>query len=149
MRVRVRVRVRARGDRVSRVATGGARWYKHAAVAALESNASTQLGFSRPASDTLQISLAGAWEMQAGLPRVDAVQEAIEAEPRPRQVSFDTGALRGWDSGLLTFLVKVGELCAERGIKADRAGLPDGVRRLLDLAEAVPERKGARSSEAV
>jgi phospholipid/cholesterol/gamma-HCH transport system permease protein len=121
---------------------------QHAAVPALESNASTQLSFSRPASDTLQISLAGAWEMQAGVPRVDAVQEAIESEPRPRQVSFDTGALRGWDSGLLTFLVKVGELCAERGIKADRAGLPDGVRRLLDLAEAVPERKGARSSEA-
>ena len=30
----------------------------------------------------------------------------------------------------------------------DRAGLPAGVRRLLELAEAVPEKKGARKEEA-
>jgi phospholipid/cholesterol/gamma-HCH transport system permease protein len=121
---------------------------QHGAVSALESKSSTQLSFSRPASDTLQISLAGPWEMQGGLPRLDSVQEAIESDPRPRQVSFDTHALSGWDSALLTFLAKVGELCAERGITADRSGLPSGVRRLLDLAEAVPERKDARPSSA-
>ena len=30
----------------------------------------------------------------------------------------------------------------------DRAGLPAGVRRLLNLAEAVPEKKGARKEAA-
>jgi phospholipid/cholesterol/gamma-HCH transport system permease protein len=38
----------------------------------------------------------------------------------------------------------VSELCQQRQITADREGLPTGVRRLLTLAEAVPERKGAR-----
>lgn len=113
-------------------------------MSALESKPSTQLSFSRPAADTLVISLAGAWEMAAGLPRLDTVQQAIEAEPKPRQVSFDTKQLGGWDSALLTFLNKISELCAASGITADRSGLPSGVQRLLDLADAVPERKGAR-----
>ena len=114
-------------------------------MAALESTPSTQLGFSRPAPDTLQISLVGAWEMKAGLPRMEAVEQALQAAPAPRQVSFDAQKLGGWDSALLTFLNKVVELCAARGISADRSGLPAGVRRLLELAEAVPERKGARA----
>jgi len=105
---------------------------------------STQLSFTRPAPDTLQISLAGAWHMAAGLPPVASVEQALAAAPAPRQVSFDTRQLGGWDSALLIFLTKVAELCAQHGISADRSGLPSGVRRLLDLADAVPERKGAR-----
>ena len=83
--------------------------------------------------------------MKAGLPRVESVEQALQSGPQPRQVSFDAQKLGGWDSALLTFLNKVAELCAERGITADRSGLPTGVRRLLELAEKVPERKGARS----
>jgi phospholipid/cholesterol/gamma-HCH transport system permease protein len=43
----------------------------------------------------------------------------------------------------LTFLRKVEALCQKREISVDRSGLPDGIRRLLNLAEAVPERQGA------
>jgi phospholipid/cholesterol/gamma-HCH transport system permease protein len=39
-------------------------------------------------------------------------------------------------------------LCAAHGITADRSGLPTGVRRLLELADAVPERSGARAETA-
>jgi phospholipid/cholesterol/gamma-HCH transport system permease protein len=106
---------------------------------------STQLSFTRPAPDTLQINLAGAWHMTAGLPPVANVEQALATTPAPHQVSFDTRQLGGWDSALLIFLTKVAELCAQHGIRADRSGLPSGVQRLLDLADAVPERKGARS----
>jgi phospholipid/cholesterol/gamma-HCH transport system permease protein len=41
----------------------------------------------------------------------------------------------------------LGEACKQHGVSEDRAGLPAGVRRLLDLAEAVPDRKGARAEE--
>jgi len=44
----------------------------------------------------------------------------------------------------LIFLVQISELCRQRHIPMDRAGLPAGVKKLLALAEAVPERKGAR-----
>ncbi len=109
---------------------------------------STQLSFSRPVPDTLQISLAGAWEMKAQLPPLGTVEQALESGAQVRRVSFDSRQLTAWDSGLLTFLTRVAELCAARGITADRSALPTGVRRLLELAEAVPERKGARSESA-
>ncbi len=57
---------------------------------------------------------------------------------------FDTTQLTSWDSGLLSFLVKSSEFCRALGINQDRQGLSAGLRRLLELAEAVPEKKGAR-----
>src|SRR5580765_8222819 len=104
---------------------------------------STQLSFTRPAPDTLQIALAGEWVMRAGVPSSVAVEQELTSSP-PRRLEFDARQLAGWDSALLTFLVKIAELCAQHGITADRSGLPTGVRRLLDLSEAVPERPGAR-----
>jgi phospholipid/cholesterol/gamma-HCH transport system permease protein len=82
------------------------------------------------------------------MPRAEAVRREIETAP-PRRLAFDTAQLTAWDSGLLTFLIDVSELCRQRQVTADRAGLPAGVRRLLDLAEAVPERQGARQGLAV
>ena len=61
-----------------------------------------------------------------------------------RSVAFETRGLSGWDSSLLIFLIGVKRLCAEKGIEVDLEGLPHGVRRLLKLAAAVPEREGAR-----
>jgi hypothetical protein len=52
-------------------------------------------------------------------------------------------ALTSWDSSVLTFLMEVSELCGRREIKMDRAGQPDGLGRLLQLAEAMPEKSGA------
>src|SRR5262249_46038448 len=52
--------------------------------------------------------------------------------------------IEAWDSGLLAFLTGIAELCRARGIEFDPGDLPDGARRLLKLATAVPERQGAR-----
>ena len=114
----------------------------------VESTPSTQLTFSRPAADTLEIGLTGVWKMRGALPTMASVEEAIAKPPPPHRVAFEAGQLKEWDSGLLAFLNKVAALCASRGITADRSGLPDGVRRLLELAEAVPERTGARTQAA-
>src|SRR5262249_53438905 len=50
-----------------------------------------------------------------------------------------TQRLSGWDSGLLTFLLDLKDLCTQRQVAFDPAGLPQGVQRLLALATAVPE----------
>jgi phospholipid/cholesterol/gamma-HCH transport system permease protein len=49
---------------------------------------------------------------------------------------------------LIAFLVQTSEICRERGIADDRKGLPEGLRRLLELAEAVPEKEGTRDESA-
>jgi phospholipid/cholesterol/gamma-HCH transport system permease protein len=107
----------------------------------------SQLTFSRPTPDTLQIGLGGQWLMARGVASPDAVERELQAGT-PRRVQFDSRALREWDSGLLTFLMRVTALVAQRNIVADRSGLPDGVRRLLDLADVVPDRQGARRDAA-
>ncbi len=106
------------------------------------------MSFSRPSDDTLLVQLSGSWRMQERLPSAVAVQEQLESGPRIRQIAFDTGGIKEWDSGLLTFLAKIVNQSAQNQIELDREGLPSGVRRLLDLAEAVPERKGARTETA-
>jgi hypothetical protein len=42
-------------------------------------------------------------------------------------ISVDTEGLTDWDSGLLTFLVKLHQERAGRGIETDEQGLPAGV----------------------
>lgn len=94
--------------------------------------------------DTLRLRLAGSWSLRAGIPGLDAIAAEIARQP-PRRLELRADGLGDWDSALLTFLTRLGVLCAERSVAIDRSGLPDGVQRLLALAEAVPERSGARA----
>src|SRR5438094_4142349 len=94
----------------------------------------------------LVLRVAGPWHLQAELPPPKVVEEALSTS-QPRRIVFDATQLGEWDSGLLAFLVDVTELCRRQQIEVERAGLPSGVQRLLALAEAVPERKGARRAE--
>jgi phospholipid/cholesterol/gamma-HCH transport system permease protein len=91
----------------------------------------------------LYLALTGSWKLGNELPSADDLQKKIESGG-VRRVAFDTSGLKDWDSSLLTFLIKMNELCNEKKIGLDSDGLPEGARRLLRLATAVPERKGAR-----
>ena len=97
--------------------------------------------------DAILIRLSGAWRLRGGMASDITVQQELERSPQPARVAFEVQNLTHWDSSILTFLTNVSELCRQHGIAMDRAGLPAGVRRLLDLAEAVPEKKGARKEE--
>jgi len=107
---------------------------------------SDQYGFSlvQAQDGTVVIRLVGAWRLRAGIPSLADLQGKIASAGILRRIAFDARELTSWDSSVVTFLVKVSELCRQREIPMDREGLPNGVRKLLDLAEAVPERKGAR-----
>jgi phospholipid/cholesterol/gamma-HCH transport system permease protein len=104
----------------------------------------SDLRCSRPTADTLRIELAGHWRLQDEFPALTGVEQALEAPPRVQRLTFDTTALAGWDSGLITFLLDLLALAAQRQLVVDQEGLPDGLKRLLHLATAVPERQGAR-----
>lgn len=103
-----------------------------------------ELSFSRPTEGTLLIQLVGNWTIRQDLPTADRVRKELESGPQVRRIAFNTKALTGWDSGLLTFLMKVRDLCLQSNIQLDSDGLPEGVKRLLVLASAVPEKKDAR-----
>jgi len=103
-----------------------------------------ELSLSQPTHDVLLISFSGSWKMGHALPSAEKVLRDMEASSTIRRIAFDTKNLTGWDSGLLTFLIKVIDQCSQRILLVDKAGLPQGVQRLLALASAVPERAGAR-----
>jgi phospholipid/cholesterol/gamma-HCH transport system permease protein len=93
---------------------------------------------------TVKIVLAGEWRLGAALPSADAVTGEFGTRGADTRVIFDSGGVSGWDSGLLTFLLKVFNHCLAVGISISTDGLPSGAGRLLALATTVPERKGAR-----
>jgi phospholipid/cholesterol/gamma-HCH transport system permease protein len=107
-------------------------------------DAENSLGFDRSPDGTLVIRMKGDWKIEDPLPSADEVGKKLEAAPPVQRMGFDTSELKAWDSGFLTFLIKVKELCVRNQIQFETGGLPEGARGLLKLASAVAERKGAR-----
>ena len=103
-----------------------------------------RVAIDRVERDALLIRLAGRWELRNGLASAAALETELGLEPLPTRVAFDTQELGLWDSSMLVFLARVSDTCRERGVALDAAALPTGLRNLLDLAVAVPERVGAR-----
>ncbi|MDJ0850085.1 MAG: ABC transporter permease [Myxococcota bacterium] len=109
-----------------------------------------ELDLSRPEEGVLLLRLAGSWNMAGEIPPPDRVRAEFEAA-QPARLRFDTSGLGDWDTALLTFVRRVLVDCTARNVAADREGLPESVRRLMALAEAVPEKKdtgrsGSRAS---
>ena len=102
------------------------------------------LSMTTQAADTLLVKFSGEWKITEPLPATTDVEKPLESSKAIRRISFDTKDLDGWDSGLLTFLIKIFDTCSKAKIEVVKDGLPEGVRRLIDLATAVPERAGAR-----
>ena len=76
------------------------------------------------------------------------MQEELTQTPQtPTEIGFDSTGVTAWDSRLLTFLLKLHAYAQARDIRFSTDGLPDGVRGLLQLALAVPERTEARYTE--
>jgi phospholipid/cholesterol/gamma-HCH transport system permease protein len=103
------------------------------------------LDIDRPTSQVARVELAGAWRNEHRLPDTNEIWSEIPKDSGVHRLTFDTSRVTDWDSGLVTFAIKVLQEARARGIAGDRDGLPDGAQRLLHLAEAVPERQTGRS----
>jgi len=103
--------------------------------------------FEHGPDGSLVIKLIGPWRLTSSLPDVDPLVRELDMLQPSAVVAFDTSELTEWDSGLLTSTGQLLELCRKRQLEVDRSGLPEGVRRMLSLAEAVPEKTDARKAE--
>lgn len=89
--------------------------------------------------DGAVLEFAGAWSSHRGLPDAAGVLGNLRSGG-VHHLAFDVGKITAWDSGLVTYVLNVLRETATWGVAVDRGGLPDGVRRLVAMAEAVPER---------
>ena len=100
--------------------------------------------FDHSQDDTLLVLIAGNCVIESEMPSDSEIENEVRTATGIRQIAFDSKGLSGWDSGLLVFLKNVFDQCSQSGLQLDTEGLPPGVRRLMTLSSAVPERKGAR-----
>jgi phospholipid/cholesterol/gamma-HCH transport system permease protein len=94
----------------------------------------------------LIVSLSGDWRLAHPLPSVDVIERFLEESPGADRISFETGRLAGWDTGLLAFSLDVARFARNHSIGMEPEGLPAGVQRLMTLAAATPERGDGRGS---
>ena len=109
--------------------------------------ASGKMQLQKTEEGSLTVALAGSWKLGQELPSADEVLHALEGMPGIGSIAFDTRELAEWDSGLLIFLKQLSEFSAQKKITIEESGLPQGARKLLALAAAVPAKKDARKAE--
>jgi phospholipid/cholesterol/gamma-HCH transport system permease protein len=97
-----------------------------------------QLSLDFPSPDNLQLVLAGSWLLNDSAPSAAGIEEQLQVRGDIRKISFNGMAVTEWDTGLLTFLARVYRLAGDHDIDIDPDGLPDGARRMMTLATAVP-----------
>ncbi len=89
------------------------------------------------------LHLLGDWVIENQLPDTAFVFEKL-ADSKTNAIEINTKNLGDWDSGLITFLVKLRNYTDQEKLKLNLSALPEGAQRLLNLAFAVAEREGAR-----
>ena len=106
-----------------------------------------ELLFEQPSEDTLKVILSGPWKLGKDLPSADVVLEKVKGTPSVRNIGIDAQGVAEWDTGLLIFLADIWKFCGEAKVGLKSKGLPQGVKNLLELAAAVPEKKDARKAD--
>jgi phospholipid/cholesterol/gamma-HCH transport system permease protein len=97
----------------------------------------------RTSPGVLLARVSGNWREGPTLPNVEVVRETLSKEPSVKSMEFDTAGLTGWDSRFVAFISQCAGVVRGRNIEIRYDGLPEGARRLLRLAHAVPEKVDA------
>lgn len=94
------------------------------------------------------LSVGGRWHMGDPLPPDAEVALTGIDDTRVHELRLETVDLGTWDTSLLVFLVQAVKRARARSLPVHDEQLPDGVRRLLQLAFAVPPKEGSQRSHA-
>ena len=86
-----------------------------------------ELTLLRPLDATLIVRLSGEWKLGRQLQQSEKFRREIESAGTVSRITFDTQAMTGWDSGLITFLMRIIEIGSEMHIPVEKDGLPAGV----------------------
>ena len=106
-----------------------------------QSPAPGEVRIERASPEVLQLSFTGSWRLQDRRPTVGEFERRLKADDGIQTVRCLAEGLDAWDSALVTYLARVVTLGRARSLEVDTAGMPEGVRRLLALAFAVPRKE--------
>ncbi len=89
-----------------------------------------------------RVSVGGCWNLDTPWPATADTALAGLADQRVTGLILTTSGLDSWDSSLLVFLVQLVRRARARKLKVE-LDLPEGLKRLIEMAFAVPPRAGA------
>jgi phospholipid/cholesterol/gamma-HCH transport system permease protein len=102
-----------------------------------------KLAFDYSIPGTLSLTISGDWQIISGPPSLDTVILQLHTHPDISRITFTSVGLKAWDSALAAFLLKLIRECERKKISVVPEGLPQGVHKLLSLAQVVRERDEA------
>jgi len=91
------------------------------------------------------VNVSGDWLLKAHCPRSSDLWNLLP-EGSSKSLKFDFSKLGKWDTGLMVFLVGCLEDAGKKKILLDESTFPNGVRKLLELSRAVPEKESTEKS---
>jgi phospholipid/cholesterol/gamma-HCH transport system permease protein len=86
--------------------------------------------------------LSGNWS-ESTIPDSDVIRRALSEGPPAKALEFDTATLNGWDSRFVALIGHCVEMARGHHTEVRCQGLPESVRRLLRLANLLPEKTDA------
>jgi phospholipid/cholesterol/gamma-HCH transport system permease protein len=94
--------------------------------------------------NALLVRMSGNWRQRPTVPGMEVIQQALSEHSSVKSLEFDASGLSGWDSRFVAFVGQCAKSSRGRHIEVREDGLPEGVRRLLRLAQAGPEKADAQ-----
>jgi len=107
-----------------------------------EQHSPPKLAVRRKEDDILLVEIAGDWLDRAGLPDVSMVEKELSGSGASA-LEFDASALGRWDSALMVRILALHDQCTKAKVEFRAATLPEGLAKLIALAQAVPEKADA------
>ena len=89
-----------------------------------------------------RVSVGGCWKIENPWPETADAALAGLSDQRVKGLTLTASGLDSWDSSLLVFLVQLVRRARARKLKVE-LDLPEGLKRLIEMAFAVPPRAGA------
>lgn len=93
-----------------------------------------------------EVRAVGRWTVEAALPDPSEILDTLADRPGVG-LRLCSREVASWDSSLVAVLMRVADAAKAQGRTLDTSLLPEGVRRLLNLAVAVPERSGTERKQ--
>jgi phospholipid/cholesterol/gamma-HCH transport system permease protein len=95
----------------------------------------------------LTIAFSGDWRMQPDLPLGSTILDALQDSPTPATIILTDDAMTHWDTGLIIAVAAIRRWCTQESIVYNGSNIPEGARRLVELACTVSAREGAARTE--
>ena len=94
--------------------------------------------------DSIILNFNGSWSINTEIPAAIQTLSKLSATKDLKKVTLRAAELTDWDASFTSYLFQLAKGLKAAEITVITDDLPEGAKRLLALALAVPERKGAR-----